>query len=139
MNNFRQRLPRIIRTLAIVALAACGGWQLAENSPGNPADVYWLPYTDRNGEPAVCLNHRSPDIQQRPYSQGECIMLLKADLKPVYDALNTRPGRPLTEAQKDALAVCMFSAATGAVPVMRGSGSSEGDALLMPGAVPGVP
>ncbi|WP_085452991.1 glycoside hydrolase family protein [Escherichia coli] len=139
MNDFKKRLPRIIRTLAIVALAVCGGWQLSGDGDSSLASVQYLPYTDQHGELTVCLNHHGPDIQQRPYSQGECIMLLKADLKPVYDALNTRLNRPLTEEQKNALAVFMFSAGSGAVPAHPGSQTMGDDALLVPGLIPGMP
>lgn len=138
MNDFKKRLPRIIRTLAIVVLAACGGWQLSGDGDSSLASVQYLPYTDQHGELTVCLNHHGPDIQQRPYSYGECIMLLKADLKPVYDTLNTHLNRPLTEEQKNALAVFMFSAGSGAVPASRNNQLLNDDVLPVPGLMPGM-
>lgn len=138
MNNFKKRLPRIVRMIALMLLAACGGWQLSDYSNLSPDHVQYFPYTDQDGELTVCLNHQGADVQLRAYSQAECIMFLKADLKPVYDAMNALLNTPLTEEQKNALAVFMFSAGSGAVLTPRSNQTLNDDVLLIPGIPSGL-
>ncbi|ECI5214680.1 endolysin [Salmonella enterica subsp. diarizonae] len=136
MKDLKKRLPGIIRMVALVALAACGGWQLSDYSGPSPDSIQYFPYPGQNGELTVCLNHQGTDVQPRPYSWAECIAFLKTDLTPVYNALNTQLNKPLTEEQKNALAVFMFSAGNGAVPDTQSGQAADDETLLLSGFQP---
>lgn len=110
-------IPAALRN-RLLAAAGAGALTLAITLLGGPDGLEgrrYVPYRDVAGVLTVCDGHTGPDIvSNKTYSDRECDILLRADLKPVQADVDSLITVPLSEYQRAALYSFAFNTGTDA-------------------------
>ena len=102
----------------LLAAAGAGALTLAMTLLGGPDGLEgrrYVPYRDVAGVLTVCDGHTGPDIvRNKNYTDQECDVLLRADLKPVQAAVDSLVTVPLSDYQRAALYSFTYNTGTDA-------------------------